>query len=47
METTGHKGAQTFDTALYELFKADKISMEEALANADSRANLETKINFG
>ena len=47
MESTGQKGAQTFDNALYDLFKADKISMEEALGNADSRANLETKINFG
>ena len=47
MENTGQKGAQTFDNALYDLFKADKISMEEALGNADSRANLETKINFG
>jgi len=40
-------GMQTFDTALLELFKGGKISMDEALANADSRANLEASINFG
>lgn len=38
---------QTFDDALYALYQADEISMEEALSNADSRANLETRINFG
>ena len=40
-------GMQTFDTALLELYKAGKISMDEALANADSRANLEASIHFG
>jgi len=40
-------GMQSFDTALYDLYAAGKISMDEALANSDSRANLEAKINFG
>ncbi len=36
-----------FDQALFELYRKGAISMEEALSNADSRANLEAKINFG
>ncbi|MBT8421983.1 MAG: PilT/PilU family type 4a pilus ATPase [Gammaproteobacteria bacterium] len=40
-------GMQTFDTALLELYKSGRISMDEALANADSRANLEASIHFG
>jgi len=47
MEGSGQKGMQTFDMALHELYKEDRISIEEALKNADSRTNLETKINFG
>src|SRR5690606_32003897 len=38
---------QTFDEALFELYRKGVISMEEALSNADSRSNLEAKINFG
>jgi twitching motility protein PilU len=33
--------------ALLNLFKQNRIDLEEALANADSRSNLEAKINFG
>ena len=44
---SGEKGMQSFDVALYQLCQQGKISMEEALANADSRTNLEAKINFG
>ena len=40
-------GMQTFDNALLDLYKQGRISMDEALANADSRANLEASINFG
>jgi twitching motility protein PilU len=47
MQTSSEKGMQSFDHSLYVLFKEGRISMEEALANADSRANLEAKINFG
>jgi twitching motility protein PilU len=39
-------GMQTFDEALLSLFKQGRISMEEALANADSRTDLEAKIHF-
>jgi len=47
MKGSGAKGMQTFDDALYYLFKDGKISKEEALANADSRNDLEGKISFG
>ncbi len=47
MEKGAASGMQTFDQALYELYKADKISLEDALAHADSRGNLEWQINFG
>jgi twitching motility protein PilU len=44
---TREPGMQSFDDALFELYRKGTISMEEALANADSRSNLEAKINFG
>jgi twitching motility protein PilU len=44
---SGERGIQSFDVALRELYKAGRISLEEALSSADSRSNLETKINFG
>ena len=47
MEESGAKGMQTFDMALFNLFKEERIELEEALGNADSRTNLEAKINFG
>ena len=47
MEQSGAKGMQTFDMALFELFKEERIDLEEALSNADSRTNLEARINFG
>jgi twitching motility protein PilU len=40
-------GMKTFDQSLYELFKAEKIDLQAALANADSSSDLEWKINFG
>lgn len=40
------QGMQTFDQALLKLYRDGRVSMEEALANADSRANLEAKIHF-
>ena len=45
----GHEraGMQSFDQALFELYRKGAISMDEALSNADSRSNLEAKINFG
>ncbi len=47
MEKSGAKGMQSFDMALYQLYKEERIDLEEALNNADSRTNLEAKINFG
>ncbi len=47
MEDSGQKGMQTFDSALFNLYKEGRIELEEALNNADSRTNLEAKINFG
>ena len=44
---TKEPGMQSFDQALFEHYKGGRISMEEALSNADSRSNLEAKINFG
>ena len=38
---------QTFDQALLRLHRDGKITMEEALAHADSRADLEAQIHFG
>jgi twitching motility protein PilU len=47
MGTSGSKGMKIFDDALFELYKVNKITLEEALRNADSRNDLEAKINFG
>src|SRR5580693_3368028 len=45
--SSGERGIQSFDVALRDLYKSGRITLEEALASADSRANLEAKINFG
>jgi twitching motility protein PilU len=45
--TSTERGTQSFDVALHALYKSARVTLEEALANADSRANLEAKINFG
>src|SRR5499427_7879123 len=47
INTSSDKSIVSFDTSLHELYKQGRIGLEEALANADSRANLEAKINFG
>jgi twitching motility protein PilU len=44
---SGERDIQSFDTALHNLYKQNRIDLQEALANADSRTNLEAKINFG
>jgi len=46
MKTSGTAGMQTFDNALLALYKDNRISLEEALRNADSRNDLEAEINF-
>jgi twitching motility protein PilU len=47
MKTSTVKGMQNFDSSLIDLYKAGKITYEEALQNADSRTNLDARINFG
>ena len=47
MLVSSEQGIQNFDTALLRLFKAGRIDLDEALSNADSRTNLEARINFG
>ena len=45
MINTGY--VETFDTALYKLYKEGKISIDEALHNADAANNLRLKIDLG
>lgn len=47
MEKGSDTGMVTFDQSLLALYKAGKISLKAALANADSSSELEWKINFG
>jgi twitching motility protein PilU len=44
---SGEQGMKTFDDALLDLYKQGTITLEEAMSHADSRSNLEAKINFG
>jgi twitching motility protein PilU len=39
-------GMQTFDQSLYKLFKESKISMDDALKNADSHNNLRLRLRL-
>ncbi len=41
------KDVRSFDSSLHTLFKQARITLDEALTYADSRTNLEAKINFG
>lgn len=47
LKDSGEKGMQNFDEALLSLYKSGTITLEEAMSNADSRSNLEAKVNFG
>ncbi len=44
MEISEQTGMQTFDMALYELYKEGRITIEEAMKNADSANNLKIRI---
>ncbi len=46
MEKSEELGMQTFDAHLYRLYKTGKVSLEEALRNADSPSNLKLRINL-
>jgi len=44
MEQSAQEGCQTFDMALFDLYSAGRISLDQALSNADSINNLRLKI---
>ena len=46
IEKSVSAGSQTFEQALYRLFKTGQITKEEAMRNADSASNLSTLIDF-
>ena len=46
MEKSLQDGMQTFDQALYRLYKEDKCDLEEVLRKADSRDGLLLKIRL-
>ena len=46
MEQGVQEGCQTFDQALFALYRDGKISLEQALVNADSANNLRLKIKL-
>jgi twitching motility protein PilU len=46
MEQGVQEGCQTFDYVLFNLYRDGKISLEQALANADSANNLRLKIKL-
>jgi twitching motility protein PilU len=46
MEQGIHEGCQTFDQALFTLYKDGKISLAQALINADSANNLRLRIKL-
>ncbi len=46
MKKSREMGMQTFDTALFELYEAGKISYEDALRNADSTNELRLQIKL-
>ncbi|QDQ27370.1 PilT/PilU family type 4a pilus ATPase [Chitinimonas arctica] len=45
MEQSLYQGSQTFEQALYKLYRDGEISYDEAMANADSATNLAWLIN--
>ena len=46
MEKSSEQGMQTFDMALFKLYKEGRITFEEAIRNADSKNNLRLRINL-
>ncbi|MBH9577212.1 PilT/PilU family type 4a pilus ATPase [Inhella proteolytica] len=46
MAHSNELGMQTFDQSLYQLYRAGKISLEEALDNADSRTDLSLRVRL-
>ncbi len=46
MKKSNEQGMKTFDQALFDLYEADRISLEEALRNADSINELRLRIKL-
>lgn len=46
MEKSTNSGMQTFDQALYDLYREGKISLDEAIKNADSANNLRLRVKL-
>ena len=46
MQKSENIGMQTFDTALFKLYIDDRITLDEALKNADSANNLRLRIKL-
>ena len=46
MEKSEQQGMKTFDSALFDLYKAKRISYEECLKNADSKNNVRLRIQL-
>ena len=46
IERSVSAGSQTFEQALYKLFKSGQITKDEAMRNADSASNLATLVDF-
>lgn len=46
IEKSVSAGSQTFEQALYKMFKTGQITKEEAMRNADSASNLSTLVDF-
>ena len=47
MERSRNQGMQTFDAAVYDLWKAGRISQDEAMKAADSQNNVRLKMTLG
>ncbi|WP_137938389.1 PilT/PilU family type 4a pilus ATPase [Chitinivorax sp. B] len=47
MENSLHQGSQTFEQALYRLYKEGKITLDEAMLHADSPTNLHWLVSHG
>lgn len=47
MERSAEQGMMTFDAALLAMYQAGRISLEDAMKNADSKNNLRLKIQLG
>ncbi len=46
MEKSTNVGMQTFDQALFDLYKSGRITLEEAIKNADSSNNLRLRVKL-